>query len=126
METRALEMSEAARGGCAEGHDQGPAHAAVLRAGRGEHAADEEGVRVFRIDRDRLVVLRLLGENVEILLDVLRLQRNPRRAAVDDAADRWPMALAKGGDPEKLTEGIERHGLLPRLYDICPVNRAAN
>ena len=42
-------------------------------------------------------------------LDVGLGQRDARRAAIDHAADRRPMAFAKGGDAEKMAEGVVRH-----------------
>ncbi len=84
-----------------------------LRAGRllDEHAGED-------FHRVRLAPLR--GEArlarpplVEIGLDVGLGQRDAGRAAVDHAADRRPMALAEGRDPEKVAEGIERHGVPP-------------
>ena len=47
---------------------------------------------------------------VEKRLDHLRRQRDPRRTAVDDAAERRAMAFAPGGDAEQVTEGVVRHG----------------
>jgi hypothetical protein len=46
---------------------------------------------------------------VEIVLDVLDGQRQQRRAAIDHAADRNPMAFAEGRDPEHVAEGVEGH-----------------
>src|SRR4029077_8300024 len=46
---------------------------------------------------------------IEIALDVFTGQRQQRRAAVDHAADRDPMAFAEGRDPEHVAEGIEGH-----------------
>jgi len=46
---------------------------------------------------------------IEIALDVFDCQRQQRRAAIDHAADRDPMALAEGGDPEHVAEGVEGH-----------------
>jgi hypothetical protein len=43
---------------------------------------------------------------VEVALDLLGGQRDPRRAAVDHAADRRPVAFAEGGDAEEMAEGI--------------------
>jgi hypothetical protein len=37
-------------------------------------------------------------------------QSDARRAAIDDAADRRPMAFAEGGHPEGMSERIEGHG----------------
>src|SRR5262249_51356227 len=47
---------------------------------------------------------------VQIGLDVAYIERNARRAAVDHAADRGPVALAERGDAEQMAERIERHG----------------
>ena len=49
---------------------------------------------------------------VELALDVVNGERNPRRATVDHAADPRPMAFAEAGKPEEMTESIERHGVL--------------
>ena len=49
---------------------------------------------------------------IEIVLDVFVGQRQQRRAAIDHAADRDPMAFAKGRDPEHVAEGVEGHGAL--------------
>ena len=64
------------------------------------------------LHRVRLLALR--GEArlpgpalVEIGLDVGFGERNARRAAVDHAADRRPMAFAEGRDPEKMAERVE-------------------
>src|SRR5208337_1171164 len=46
---------------------------------------------------------------VEFGLDVGRLQRNPRWAAVDDAAYPRPMALAERGDAKEMAEAVVRH-----------------
>ncbi len=35
--------------------------------------------------------------------------RNPRRTAIDNAADRKPVAFAPGGDAEEMAEGVMRH-----------------
>ncbi len=52
---------------------------------------------------------------VEKDLNVGRLERNMRRTAVDHAADRDPVAFAKAGEAEQMTEGVERHGgFVPR------------
>ena len=48
---------------------------------------------------------------IEIVLDVLVGQRQQRRAAIDHAADRNPVAFAEGRDPEHVAEGVEGHGL---------------
>ncbi len=42
-------------------------------------------------------------------LDIGLGQRNARRAAIDDAADRRPVALAPGGDAEQMAEAVVRH-----------------
>jgi hypothetical protein len=44
---------------------------------------------------------------IEIGLNVSLGERNPRRATVDHAADRRPVAFAKGRDAKQMTERIE-------------------
>jgi len=69
---------------------------------------------------------------VEPDLDVGLGERNPRRAAVDHAAQRRPMALAPGGDAEQMAEGVVRHwrrfyiperGLPARIFRSAGVSR---
>ncbi len=80
-----------------------------LRAGfRMRHHAGE--------DLHRIGFLALGGEArlsrpaaIEIVLDVLDGERQQRRAAVDHAADRNPMAFAEGRDPKHVAEGVEGH-----------------
>ena len=48
-------------------------------------------------------------------LDVVCRQRNAGRAAVDDAADRRPVALAPGGNAKQVAERIVGHGERVRL-----------
>ena len=48
---------------------------------------------------------------IEIALDIFHAQRYLRRTAVDHAANRNPVALAKGRDPEQMAEGVMGHGL---------------
>src|SRR5262249_13821271 len=50
---------------------------------------------------------------VEIVLDIGGLERNLRRTAVNHATDRGAVALAKGGDPEQMAEGIVGHKVSP-------------
>jgi len=52
---------------------------------------------------------------IEVDLNVLGLESNTGRAAVDHAAERRPVALAPGRDAEKMTESVVRH----RLSGIC-------
>ena len=47
---------------------------------------------------------------VEIGLDVGDVERDQRRAAVDDAADPRPVAFAEGGDAEEMAESVVGHG----------------
>ena len=68
-------------------------------------------------DPDLVRLLPLRGEArlprpppVELGLDVRRLQRDERRAAVDHASQRRPVALAEGGDAEQVAEGVVGHG----------------
>ena len=56
-------------------------------------------------------------------LDLCRRQRNARRAAVDDRAERRPVALAKGGDAEEMAESIVRHGGIAPLEGSAFVRR---
>ena len=42
-------------------------------------------------------------------LDLSRFERDQGRAAIDDAADRWTVALAKSRDTEKMAEGVVGH-----------------
>ena len=50
---------------------------------------------------------------VQIRLDVGLGQRDARRAAIHHAADRGPMAFAKGGDAKQMAESVVRHVLIP-------------
>jgi len=66
------------------------------------------------LDRIRLLALggeaRLPGTAaVEIVLDFGLGQRQQRRAAVDHAADRNPVAFAEGRDPKQVAESVEGH-----------------
>ena len=49
---------------------------------------------------------------VQVALDVGFGQRDAGRAAIHHAADRRPMAFAKGGDAEQMAECVVRHGTL--------------
>ena len=67
------------------------------------------------LDRVRLAslrrVARLTGPAlVEIDLDVFGPERNPRRAAIDDASDGRPVALAEGRHAEHVSEAVVGHG----------------
>src|SRR5262249_27065788 len=77
----------------------------------GEHAGQ---------DAHRVRLLALRGEArlprpaaVEIGLDIGGGERNPRRTAIDHAADRDPVALAEGRDAEQMAEGVVRHAQYP-------------
>src|SRR5262249_23042953 len=77
----------------------------------GEHAGQD-------FDRVRLLALRgvarLAGPPpVEIGLDVGFAERDARRRAVDDAAERRPMALAEGRHPKKMAESVVGHAFGP-------------
>ena len=52
---------------------------------------------------------------VEKDLDVAFLERQARRTAVDDAAERRPVAFAEGGKAEHMAKTIVRHGDRSRL-----------
>ena len=86
-----------------------------LLAGRfvGEHAGhDLHRVRLLALGGEARLAWTAL---VEIGLDVGHLERNARRAAVDHAADRRPVAFAEAGEAEEMAEGVERHGgFVPR------------
>ena len=80
------------------------------RAGRHLLAARLVGEHA-RQDAHRVGFLPLGGEArlarpppVEIGLDFGRGQRNARRTAIDHAADRGPVALAKGRDAKQMAE----------------------
>jgi hypothetical protein len=67
-------------------------------------------------DFDRVGFLALGGEarlpgtaTIQIVLDLLDGQRQPRRTAIDHAADRHPVAFTKGRDPKQVAEGVEGH-----------------
>jgi hypothetical protein len=49
---------------------------------------------------------------IEIVLDLLDTERQARRTAIDHAADRNPVALAKGRNPKHVAEGVEGHRAL--------------
>ncbi len=53
---------------------------------------------------------------IEIALDVGRRQRQPRRTAVDHAADRGTMAFAEGGHPKQMAEAVVGHEIEPALW----------
>src|SRR6185295_17361763 len=60
---------------------------------------------------------RLPGPSlVEKALDVGGLERDARRAAVDDTADRWSVAFAPGRNPKQVPKGVVRH----RLWLLAP------
>ena len=46
---------------------------------------------------------------VEEGLDIRLAERNARRAAIHDAADRGPVALTPGSDAEQMAEGVVGH-----------------
>ena len=46
---------------------------------------------------------------IELDLDFRLGDRDQRRAAVNDAADRRPVAFAPGGDPEQMADRVVRH-----------------
>src|SRR5258708_8715929 len=73
---------------------------------------DFDGVRLLALGRKT----RLAGTAaIEIVLDVLDCERQQRRAAIDHAADRDPVALAEGRDPEHVAEGVEGHFSKPEI-----------
>ena len=69
-----------------------------------------------RQDPDLVRLLALRGEArlarpaaIEIALDVGLGERDQRRTTVDHAADRNPVAFAKGCDAEQMAEGVKGH-----------------
>jgi hypothetical protein len=46
---------------------------------------------------------------IEFGLDVRLLERKAGRAPIDDATQSGPVAFAKGGDAEEVTEAVVRH-----------------
>ena len=60
---------------------------------------------------------------VEKELNLFRRQGNARRAAVDDRAERRPVALAKSGDAEEVAETIVGHGGVAPLEGSAFVRR---
>ncbi len=52
-----------------------------------------------------------------------RLERDAGRRAVDDAADRRPVALAPGGEAEDRAEAVAGHGRLLDDGDVGRVHR---
>jgi hypothetical protein len=65
------------------------------------------GIRFLPLGRET----RLSGPSpIELTLDVFLFERNPWRTAVYHAADCRSVALAEAGEPEQMTESIERHG----------------
>src|SRR5262249_1920584 len=95
--------------------DHEPDRRASRHLGAGELVGEDAGQ-----DADLVGLLALGGETrlpwpplVEIGLDIGLGQRNSGWAAVDHAADRRPVALAKGRDAENVTERVERHGVAP-------------
>ena len=83
-----------------------------LRAGAivHEHAGEDAHlIRLLPLRREA----RLPGTAlVEIGLDVGLGEHDAGRTSVDHAADRGPMAFAKGRDPEDVAERVEGHGFL--------------
>ena len=47
--------------------------------------------------------------SIKVTLDIISDKRNQRRTTVDHAADRRPVAFAKGGDAEKMAEAVVAH-----------------
>src|SRR3546814_5591020 len=45
----------------------------------------------------------------QVVDEILRIDRQPRRAAIDHATDRRPVALAEGGDREQFSESVAGH-----------------
>ena len=80
----------------------------LVQALVGEDAGeDPDLVRLAALRREARLPRPAL---VELGLDLARLERDQRRTAVDDAAERRPMALAEGRDAEQMAEAVVGHG----------------
>ncbi len=102
----------------------------LVRALRSEHLFQGDEIRSWlytiltNLNRNRLRSLARRPALVEVDLDVLDGQRNARRAAVDHAADRRPVAFAEAGETEQMAEGVERHGSsVPRACAAVKLHR---
>ena len=99
-------------------------HQRDRRAGR--HLASVRVREYARQDLDLVWLLALRGEArltraplVEERLDIGRLQRQSRRAAVDHAAERRPVALAPGRHAEQMAESVVGHRLSPSVRGMA-------
>ena len=82
----------------------------------GDRRAGGQAVEHAGQDADLVRLLPLRGEArlaraaaIQPGLDVGLGERNARRAAIDHAADRRPVALAPGGDAEQVAEAVMGH-----------------
>ena len=83
--------------------DRGAGRDRAARAVRENAGEDLDRVGLFALRR----VARLAGfSSIEKSLDFLRRERDPGRAPVDDAANRFPMAFAPGGHAKQVAEGV--------------------
>jgi len=80
-----------------------------------EHAGEDAHRVGFAALADELALAR--AAFVEPDLNVLRIETDPRRAAVDDAAQRRAVALAPGGHAEEMAEAVVRHGEVLLAHD---------
>ena len=70
-------------------------------------------------------IFRLAGfAPVEIALDIGFGQRDARRTAIDHAADRRPMALAKGRDAKQMAEAVVGHGQASKWVPLPAESRS--
>jgi hypothetical protein len=81
---------------------------AVLIEDEAGQDLDLVGLATLR-DKTRLAGAAL----VELGLDFGAGETDAGRAAIDDAAERWAMAFAPGGDAEKVAECVVRHERYP-------------
>ena len=72
-----------------------------------EHAREDLDLVVLLARRGNVALARAAA--VEVGLDIVGGQRQPRRAAVDHDAHGRPVAFAPGGDAEKVAEAVMRH-----------------
>src|SRR5687768_7569148 len=81
--------------------DRRPCGAAFVGAGQDAHPV--------RLLPRRDILRGARPPQVEEALDPSLVQLKPRRAAVDHAADRRPMALAPGRQPQQMAEAVDAH-----------------
>src|SRR5690606_22632024 len=69
-----------------------------------------QDAHLIRLTALTRVARRARAAPLDIRLDIRLRQRHPRRAAIDDATERRPMAFAEGRDGEEFAESVAGHG----------------